>query len=274
MLKGVTFSLKKAVVTGFLGTNGAGKTTAMKCLLGLAFPDSGEIKYFGGQDLSLKVKDKVGFLPERPYFYDYLTGFEFLKFYGQLSGQFNKALELRQRIFELLKSVDLFHAKDKFIREYSKGMLQKIGFAQALIHRPELVVLDEPMSGLDPDGRYYLKELIKKEASKNETSVFFSSHLLNDAETLCDELVIFKNGKVVFDNTTDSFIENIENQVRLSYQNASGLKHIIVQKDLLQSKIDELRAQKKNIVSIETDKMNLEKAFINITLKKDSEKGV
>ena len=152
VLKGFDFSIKAGAITGFLGANGAGKTTTMKCMLGLVFPDEAEFNYFGEPTLTSATKKKLGFLPERPYFYQYLTGHEFLVFYGSLTGGITKKV-LKSRADDLLKKMGLWQARDKALRDYSKGMLQKVGLAQALIHEPELVVLDEPMSGLDPDGR-------------------------------------------------------------------------------------------------------------------------
>lgn len=213
VLKGISFKLEPGTITGFLGANGAGKTTTMKCLLGLAFPDSGDIRFFGDQVLGPEVKRRIGFLPERPYFYEYLTGSEFLRFYGQLSGDFTRN-DLNSRIEHLLKRVDLWHAKDKKLRAYSKGMLQKIGVAQALIHKPELVILDEPKSGLDPDGRFYLSEIIK-ETAKEGASIFFSSHLLHDAEQLCQNLVIMKDGMVIYEGGTEALLKKMGNEKSL-----------------------------------------------------------
>ncbi|HMN69015.1 MAG TPA: ABC transporter ATP-binding protein, partial [Bdellovibrionales bacterium] len=148
VLKGLSFSVPAGLVTGFLGANGAGKTTTMRCVLGLDYADSGKIEFFGGP-LDAAARKRLGFLPERPYFYEHLSGVEFLTFYAQLTANWTRA-DLRARILNLLRRVDLEFAKDRPLRTYSKGMLQKIGLAQALIHEPELVILDEPMSGLDP----------------------------------------------------------------------------------------------------------------------------
>ena len=216
VLKGVSFEIKEGIITGFLGGNGAGKTTTMKCLLDLSFPSSGQIEYFGKSGLSSEVKKRIGFLPEHPYFYDYLTGVEFLEFYGQLSVKMPKT-EMHDRIEVLLKRVDLWHAKDRKLRGYSKGMKQKIGLAQALIHDPELVILDEPMSGLDPDGRQAMSEIIQ-EIAKKGTSVFFSSHLLHDVERLCDDLVILAKGEVVYQGSTHKFLDRVQQGYNLVYE--------------------------------------------------------
>ncbi len=270
VLNDLNFSIKSGTITGFLGGNGAGKTTTMKCILGLAFPDSGEVKYFGDSPLSLEVKSKIGFLPERPYFYDYLTGTEFLKFYGKISIKC-KASELSARILELLKKVDLVHAKDKYLRDYSKGMLQKIGFAQALIHNPEFVILDEPMSGLDPDGRYYLSELIK-ETVKEGKAVFLSSHLLHDVEMLCDELLVLSNGVVKFSGSTSSFLESMDKKIELKYKKDNSIEAVTLSSSAdLQKEIDKLRGSNFDIIEITENKMSLEKAFVDIALKKEGE---
>lgn len=268
VLKGIDFSIEPGKITGFLGANGAGKTTTMKCILGLCEPDSGEITYFDNQTLNRKVKSKIGFLPERPYFYEYLTGEEFLIFYGQLSTNLKKS-DLKIRIEDLLKKVDLLHAKDKALRGYSKGMLQKIGFAQALIHDPNFVILDEPMSGLDPDGRYYLSELIKEVAHQEGKAVFFSSHLLPDAERLCENLVIIKNGKVVYEGETLKLIEQAHRGFEVLYTSKDQLKKSHAKDEgELQSKIDELRSNQSNILEVKKLNMSLEEAFVNIALER------
>jgi ABC-2 type transport system ATP-binding protein len=160
ILKDVSFSIEAGRVTGFLGSNGAGKTTTIKCLLELALPDSGKIIFFEKGRLTPELKSNLGFLPERPYFYEYLTGEEFLKFYGQLSTSL-KTKDLKERIQHLLKKVNLSHAGHRQLRTYSKGMLQRIGMAQALIHEPKFIILDEPMAGLDPDGRIEISKIIE-----------------------------------------------------------------------------------------------------------------
>ncbi|MCB0412850.1 MAG: ABC transporter ATP-binding protein [Bdellovibrionales bacterium] len=266
VLKGVNFTIEAGKITGFLGGNGAGKTTTMKCLLGLAFPDSGIIEYFGGKPLDSEVKKKIGFLPERPYFYDYLTGEEFLKFYGKVSQSVGNK-ELLYRIDDLLKRVDLEHARHKQLKDYSKGMLQKIGLAQALIHKPSFVILDEPMAGLDPDGRYYLSELIN-ETAKNGTSIFLSSHLLNDVEKLCENLVILNDGKVAYEGTTRDLIKGMSTKVKIFYLvNGEVQSKECAKGSELQKEIDGLRAEGREILSITEKTFSLEKAFIDMAMK-------
>lgn len=268
VLKGVSFSLPPRTITGFLGGNGAGKTTTIKCILGLAYPTSGEIQFFNGQPLNEEVKARIGFLPERPYFYEYLTGIEFLQFYGELSTKL-KRQPLLDRIEKLLKRVDLYHAKDKKLGEYSKGMLQKVGIAQALIHDPELVILDEPMSGLDPDGRYYLAEIIR-EMARDGRSVFFSSHLLPDAEALCQRLVILKGGRVSYEGGLEEFLNQVGDAAVIRYLK-NGKRETLRADDeeALQKKLHELMSQGAKIESVHKDR-NLEQAFIKLGLRDES----
>lgn len=265
VLKGVSFSLPARTITGFLGGNGAGKTTTIKCLMGLAFADSGSVEFFNGLPISEQVKSRIGFLPERPYFYEYLTGTEFLQFYGELSTKMKRSV-LVERIEKLLKRVDLYHAKDKKVGEYSKGMLQKIGVAQALIHDPELVILDEPMSGLDPDGRFYLAEIIR-ETAREGRSVFFSSHLLPDAEALCERLVILKGGRVSYEGSLEGFLSKMGDAAIVSYIRSGHKDSMRVDDEAaLQKVLSELMSQGAKIESVRKDR-SLEQAFIKMGLR-------
>jgi len=181
-------------IFGFLGPNGAGKTTTLKILMGLIYPTSGNAWILGHKVGEVAMKQQVGFLPESPYFYDYLTAEEFMRFYGQLFG-LGGAL-LSERITTLLSTVGLSDARGLQLRKFSKGMLQRIGIAQALINDPHLVILDEPMSGLDPVGRKEIRDLILQLKAQGKT-VFFSSHILHDAEVLCDRVGILIKGRLV-----------------------------------------------------------------------------
>ncbi len=267
VLKGVSFKIREGKITGFLGANGAGKTTTIRCLLELAYKDSGQIHFFGQEGFNLKTKKRIGFLPERPYFYEHLTGVEFLTFYNRLSGNLSSK-STAEKINRLLKRVDLLHAKDKALGEYSKGMLQKIGIAQALIHDPELLILDEPMSGLDPDGRYYLSEIIKECAQEGRT-VFFSSHLLPDAEKLCEDLVILKNGKVYYEGLAEGFISKMGDASLITYSlGEEKISKKVNSKQELQTELDALLKQKANIIEVKRDQ-NLEDAFVALGLRGD-----
>lgn len=266
VLKGVDFQTHPGRVVGFLGANGSGKTTTMKCVLGLIFPDEGEVRFFGGKKLDKNVKAKIGFLPEHPYFYKYLTGSEFLYFYAQMSSL--KTSEIKQRAQLLLKKVDLDHAKDQPLKDYSKGMLQKIGIVQALIHRPELVILDEPMSGLDPDGRYHISEIIKDISKEEGVSVFFSSHLLNDMEKLCDDLLVLNEGKVHYEGAMKEFLGQIDSQYEISYKKEGESRVLSVKTEKkLQESLDELRGKNFIIESVLKKQMSLEEKFVKEVLK-------
>ena len=201
VLKDLSFSVRKGKTTGFVGVNGAGKTTTLKCVLGFVQPEKGEINFFGSGMLTAELKQKIGYLPERPYYYDFLTALEFLKFHWDLSGG---GPGFAQRADQVLNKVNLPHVKNKDLRSFSKGMLQRIGIAQAILKNPEFLILDEPMSGLDPDGRILIKEIISEER-KNGTSIFFSSHLLGDMDELCDDLVVIDQGLLVFQGEIQAF---------------------------------------------------------------------
>lgn len=262
-LKGVTFSIEAGAVTGFLGANGAGKTTSIKCILGLAFPNEGRIRYFGRAGLDADAKRRIGFLPERPYFYDYLTGVEFLRFYGELSTSL-KAADLRGRIDELLKRVGLWHARDRQLRGYSKGMLQRVGIAQALIHKPEFIILDEPMTGLDPDGRLEVREIIR-ETARQGTAVFFSSHHLLDAETICDRLVVLKLGELVYQGTLEGLLQQATSGFAIEHAHAGAVsKEIAPTLAEAQLRIDAVRRQGGEIRSFRPERVSLEEAFVRI----------
>jgi ABC-2 type transport system ATP-binding protein len=192
-VRGVGFEVKRGEIFGFLGPNGAGKTTTIKMLMGLIFPSSGKMELLGRRVPDVAAKRKLGFLPESPYFYDYLTGAELIDFAGRLFDL--GAGERRARGEKLLALVGLEQAAAMPLRKYSKGMLQRLGLAQALVNDPELVVLDEPMSGLDPIGRKEIRDLIASLRAEGRT-VFFSTHILSDVEMLCDRCAILVAGKL------------------------------------------------------------------------------
>ncbi len=262
-VKGISFEIQRGTVTGFLGANGAGKTTTIKCLLELAFADEGKVFYFDKLGLSNEAKSRIGFLPERPYFYEYLTGREFLRFYGEISTKLSRK-DLNSRISDLLKRVGLDLAADRQLRSYSKGMLQRVGIAQALVHEPEFVILDEPMTGLDPDGRFEVREIIRETAARG-TAVFFSSHLLPDAEQSCDRLVILKLGELVFHGLTETLLSQTSLESEVAWQEGSVLKREKVRSgNDLQRRIDSLREKSFNIVEVKPERLTLEEAFVNI----------
>ncbi len=192
-LKDLTLDIPQGEIFGLLGPNGAGKTTAIKILMGIHYQTSGTARIMGKPLGDRAVKSRIGFLPENPYFYDYLKGWEFLDFYGQLYGM-NKP-KRRAKIEQLLQQVGLSHAANIPLRGYSKGMNQRIGLAQALMNDPEVVFLDEPQSGLDPLGRKEVRDLIIALRDQGKT-VFFSSHILSDAEMICDRVGILFKGEL------------------------------------------------------------------------------
>jgi ABC-2 type transport system ATP-binding protein len=194
ILKGVDLAVDPNDVFGLLGPNGAGKTTTVKVALGLMRPTSGSV------ELGVPGVSHVGYLPENPYFYDYLSGREFLAFCARLFGL--DASRRRQRVEALLTDVGLEKAADTHLRKYSKGMLQRIGIAQALINDPELVLLDEPMTGLDPVGRVEVKRIIEDLHERGKT-VLFNSHILSDVHELCTRIAIMRDGRVVWTGTVD-----------------------------------------------------------------------
>ena len=193
ILRDLTLAVREGEIFGFIGTNGAGKTTSIKLALGLLFPDGGRVRLFGHDATRPIARQRVGFLPENPYFYDHLTGFEFLDFHARLNGL--RGAGRRRRVDEMLERVGLANRADRPLRFFSKGMLQRIGLAQALINDPDLVILDEPMSGLDPIGRRDVRDLILDLKARGRT-VFFSTHILSDTELLCDRVGMLVKGSL------------------------------------------------------------------------------
>jgi len=190
-VRGIDLQVHQGEIVGFLGPNGAGKTTTIKMLMGLIKPSGGEMRIYGRSPDELSTRARIGYLPEQPYFYDYLNPMEILDFYGRLF-RIPKKLR-RQRIAELLELVGVAHAQDRKLRSFSKGMLQRVGIASALINDPDLVVLDEPFSGLDPIGRKDMRDIVAGLRERGRT-VFFSSHILSDAELICDKVAIIDRG--------------------------------------------------------------------------------
>jgi len=186
-------SVHRGEVFGYLGPNGAGKTTTLKLLMGLVFPTAGTARILGLKLDDPALKAQIGFLPEHPYFYDYLTARELLEYYAQLSGV--PAKERSSRVEKMLARVGLSEAGRLQLRKFSKGMLQRVGLAQAILHEPRIVFLDEPMSGLDPMGRREVRELIEQLRQEGKT-VFFSTHILSDAEALCDRVAVIHQGQL------------------------------------------------------------------------------
>jgi ABC-2 type transport system ATP-binding protein len=216
-VRGVSFEVAEGETFGLLGPNGAGKTTSIKAILRLVHADRGEIKLFG-QPLSVKTLARVGYSPENPYVYQYLRAPEFLDLCGRLSGM--SAAQRARRIEEMLTLVGLMHATDRPIGRFSKGMMQRVGLAQALLHDPELLILDEPMSGLDPIGRRQVREVILGERKRGKTLIF-TSHVLSDVEMLCDRIAIVHHGQVVARGTLDELLKRDVRRTRIEVANVN-----------------------------------------------------
>ena len=192
---GLSLSLAPGEIVGFLGTNGAGKTTTIKMITGLLRPDAGKVSVFGGDPSDPAVRARIGYMPEVATYYPYLNARELLAFYGGICGL--DAKSVRERTDSLLESVGLADAAKRPLRTYSKGMLQRAGIAQALLNDPDLLVLDEPFTGLDPLARIHFRELLRSLREKGK-AVFFSSHELGETELLCDRVAIMKKGRCVY----------------------------------------------------------------------------
>ncbi len=218
ILHDLDFKVPSRSVMGFLGPNGAGKTTLIHLIVGIKKPKRGQILLGGVNVLDPKARCRIGYLPERPYFYEHLTGAELLQYFGSLAGMSRAAIADRTPI--VLKSVGMSHARDRELRNYSKGMLQRIGIAQAILHDPEFLVLDEPMSGLDPFGRREIRELIQQLASEGRT-IFFSSHIIPDVEAICDHVALIQNGRLIGAGPIAQFLETAAEFVEITFGQVS-----------------------------------------------------
>lgn len=276
-LQGIDLAVPTGVIYGFLGPNGAGKTTTLKILTGLLRPDAGTAQLLGAPVGDRAARGRLGFLPESPYFYDYLTGAELVRFFGQLHGLSAEVLD--ERTPRLLKLVGLHGKENLPLRKYSKGMLQRAGIAQALVNDPDLVILDEPMSGLDPIGRREVRDLILSLKAEGKT-VFFSSHILADAESICDEVAILVKGKVAQQGNLETLLgkEVCFWDVTLAGWGEEGLPHAsatlvarhgdrvllrIETEGDLQELLDNARGRGGRIESVSPHKVSLEELFLS-----------
>jgi ABC-2 type transport system ATP-binding protein len=257
---GVSIRIMPGEVYGLIGPNGSGKSTTMKALLGLVAPTSGTCSIFGKDSLKVDSRNDVGFLPENPYFYKHLSGSETIKFYGKLCGLKGKILE--DRVSELLALVDLESARDRRLGGYSKGMLQRIGLAQALVQEPRLVILDEPTAGVDPIGSRQIRDLIFKLRERGIT-VFLCSHLLEQVQEVCDHVGIIFRGKMVKEGRLEDLIA-IEDQTEFIIKDANP--------ELI-SNIKELVNQSTGASLIRTGKprTTLERLFLRETTHRDED---
>ncbi|MEK7268796.1 MAG: ABC transporter ATP-binding protein, partial [Nitrospirota bacterium] len=198
-LSGLSLTVRQGEIYGFLGPNGSGKTTTLKILMGLMRATSGKAEVLGKPAGDVQVRRQIGFLPESPYFYDYLTAEEFLACYGHLAGL--ERAELGRRIDHLLEVVGLTEARTRQLRKFSKGMLQRVGLAQAMLHKPDVLILDEPTIGLDPAQVKDVRELIRELG--RERTVMLSTHILSEAQALCNRVLIINEGKIVAEDAPD-----------------------------------------------------------------------
>ena len=213
----LSFQVKSGEVYGLIGPNGSGKSTTMKVVLGLMAPTKGSVKVFGLDSSDVRARNDIGFLPENPYFYRHLTGEETLRFYGKLCGL--KGQALRDRIADLLALVELENASNRRLAGYSKGMLQRIGLAQAIVQNPRLVILDEPTAGVDPVGSRLIRDLILR-LKEDGKSVFLCSHLLEQVQEVCDQVGIIFEGSMQQEGTLEDLV-SIENRYSIVLENGS-----------------------------------------------------
>jgi ABC-2 type transport system ATP-binding protein len=274
-LKPLNLTVVEGEVFGFLGPNGAGKTTTLKMLMGLVFPTAGSAKIFGMDMDDPQVRARIGFLPEQPYFYDYLTARELLTYYGRLSGVPTK--DISKRAEEMLSRVGLKDAGGTQLRKFSKGMLQRAGIAQAILHDPQIVFLDEPMSGLDPMGRREVRDLISQLKVEGKT-VFFSTHILSDAESLCDRVAVIHQGELRGVGAVAELTSSVHGKVELVWQGSivpaalktlNGETHItgdtvraVLPEENQDFAIDALRRDKLRLISLVPVRATLEEYFV------------
>ena len=274
-LKDLSLRVEEGEVFGYLGPNGAGKTTTLKLLMGLIYPTAGSAKILGMDIRDPRVKSTIGFLPEQPYFYDYLTATELLNYYAQLSDV--SAQNRKRRVPEVLELVGLSDAADTQLRKFSKGMLQRVGIAQAIVHDPKILFLDEPMSGLDPVGRREVRDLIQELHDAGKT-IFFSTHILSDAEALCHRVAVLNKGElrgvgIVADLIADSQkkvevlweggknIESIKTQ-STDYRETGKVARAVVDEVNLNAIIDALRTANARLISVTPVRGTLEQYFL------------
>lgn len=279
VLRGVSFSVGQGEIFGFLGPNGAGKTTTLKVLLGLIRQTSGHAEVLGFPAGDVKVRRRIGFLPESPYFYEYLTAEEFLRFYGRLAGLDGETLS--RRVTSLLDRLGLAGVCNRQLRKFSKGMLQRVGLAQALIHDPELVIFDEPMSGLDPLGRKEVRDLMLQLRDQGKT-VFFSTHIIPDVETICDRVAVIVKGEVVAAGRVDELVghgrtrsvevvcegisgaglSSVKTLVSRVVDQGSQSLLVLPDPEQLDEVLGGIRAQGGKLISVTPHKYSLEELFV------------
>ena len=261
-LKGLTLSINQGEVFGFLGPNGAGKSTTIKCLMGLIRPTAGSATIMGEPAGSEASRRHVGYLPENPAFYDYLTAEEYLQFVGR-TFKLQESVLVR-RTEEILKQLELWDARKRPVRGYSKGMVQRVGLAQVLIHDPDVYILDEPMSGLDPIGRALVKEIIL-DLKKRGKCVFFSTHITDDVEKVCDRVGILLHGELKLVERVDTIMVQgvIGYQVRTKGTDGIAVDHLVA-KDQLDTFLAGQVASGSEVMLVEPRRKNLEDLFLSL----------
>jgi len=260
-LKGISLSVATGEVFGFLGPNGAGKSTTIKCLVGLMRPSSGSAWIKGVSVSQNESRRHIGYLPENPAFYDYLSALEYLQFVGNSFGM--PAAALTSRCDEVLRQLDLWEARKRAIRGYSKGMVQRLGIAQALLHDPDLYILDEPMSGLDPIGRALVKDIIL-DLKRRGKSVFFSTHITSDVESVCDRVGIILDGELQSVELVDTIMAQGVLGYTLTLRGANQETERYVPKDELSAAMREIQSSGCEISLIEPKRKSLEDFFLDI----------
>lgn len=261
-LRSINFELSQGKIVGFLGANGAGKTTLIKIILGFIRPDSGSINILNKDWLDESVHAQIGYMPERPFYYQNLTGLEFLEYCGKLQN-INKN-DLEKSIDKWTTKFRIKFALDRQIKGYSKGMLQRLGFASVLLHNPKLIILDEPLSGLDPVGRKEFKDVIR-EVNKDGVSVFFSSHIVSDVEEVCDDVVVLEDGLIVYNGPIKKLVEeNTSNEFIIKYYNEDNLESLVVSSADKDKKMYELLKQGMKIERIERVSSSLEEIIYRL----------
>jgi ABC-2 type transport system ATP-binding protein len=261
----LNLAISPGEVVGFLGPNGAGKSTTIKLLTGQIRANSGHARIFGVSALLPQARSRVGYLPENPSFYGFMTAREYLLFVGKIYGL--KGNQIQGALTRALEMLDLGQAADRPIKTFSKGMVQRLGLAQAIVHDPDLFIFDEPMSGLDPLGRSLVKELIR-DLKKAGKTVFFSTHITNDVEAVCDRVAVLVQGRLMaFENVAHLLRSRTDGYIVEMYDEAGLLQEIPVSCQELPAKLDDLRRANIHIERINPRVRGLEEFFLDIVAK-------